>query len=131
MTVDEFLERPERERDALVAEHVAGARWIEKDGYHSGGYIELVSRDGYALAARHMGFEHHFDTLPEYTTDDGSAWGVVADNTYGGWPDTHKRSDETYVASIRGPNSCGETAEADSPALTICIAALKAKGVIV
>jgi len=116
MTESEFLALAPRERDALVAEKVMGQGMVL---HHEGYYF----RPG--------------NLLPDYTTI-SAAWTVVekmreeelAFEVTWGWSHVEENNDyDNWVAGFSNEDERW-TATADTAPLAICIAALRAKGVI-
>jgi hypothetical protein len=145
MTEQEFLALGPREQDAVVAKALG---WKYKEGVNCGMYGSSLNLwyPGDIDLKRALSFPPHesrgkIRTSPPYFTEDiAAAWEVVekltdapTSSSYGEliridyYPsEAALNFDRAYTVTI-GPNVTGT---ANKPALAICIAALKAKGVI-
>lgn len=129
MTESEFLALEPRERDALVAEKVMG--WEIRDEYYSDGeYAGQIVYDQEGKGRGGPGEGCSFSSI-------SAAWQVVEKMREGGCVlMMNAHPDYTWAGfhSPKPPHPAGREVifcgEGDTVPLTICLAALKAKGVI-
>lgn len=123
MTESQFLALPDREKDALVAEKVMGCN--VKQGFNPITAEPDITYKFCGCESR----DHHCDGggVLEYTTSIAAAWEVVER-----WPDGYfiEKDGDGYaiweMEAYRNDLKC----KAKSAPLAICLAALKAKGVV-